>query len=424
VPGHSPPTVVLVSHTAPPQGNAGAARLESFTRYLPEHGWRPVVVTSRFAGEGAVGNAPTVRAWEPLLAHERLTGRPAGSSPTGQDAGGSLIKRSMQALAVPDLHIGWAPGAALAAARAVRRFDARVIVSSSPSESSHLAALAASGLTRRPWVAEFRDGWTVDSLRELERRPVRLAVERSLEQVVGRRATARVGVTRPIAAHLEQRFGSAEWIPNGFDDFELEAPVIEEARALLDPEAFNLVYTGTFSRSRASRSPEVLAQALEQLALDGLPRPVRLTVVGRLEPHERELLGRVSGVRVVDQRPQPVALALQRLADALVVVTMPGERTVATGKLFEYLGAGRPILALAEGNEAAALVGELGAGLAVPPTDVGAVAGAVERLVRGEAPSLDPRAPQLARFHRRALAGRLAALLDDLAPAPPEQAGP
>lgn len=69
-----PGTVLFVSHTALPQANAGAARLEGFARYLPSFGWRPVLVTSRFAGSGAVAGCPTERVIEALVVFQQSSG--------------------------------------------------------------------------------------------------------------------------------------------------------------------------------------------------------------------------------------------------------------------------------------------------------------------------------------------------------------
>ena len=76
------------------------------------------------------------------------------------------------------------------------------------------------------------------------------------------------------------------------------------------------------------------------------------------------------------------ALALQRAADALVLLTSrnAGE---ATSKLYEYLASGRPVLALATGNEAARIVAETGAGVTVDPTDVPGIAAALRRVAAG-----------------------------------------
>ena len=404
--------VVMISTAAPPQGNAGAARLEGFARYLPEFGWRPVVVTSTFGGRGAVAEAPTVRRAEPLsLFESRLNG---GASESGLRAplrplAGHFARR----FAIPDLHAGWIPGAVLAARRVAVAHNASAIFSSSPSESSHVVGLAASSMTGLPWVVELRDGWLFEGLRPLEAHPLRRRLEANLERRVVTRAAAVVGVTRPIASDLRDRFGSATWIPNGFDPEPPPDWALAEAREMLDPGSFNVVYTGSFRLSRYNRSPAVLADAFERLTGESANgRPIALTVVGRLEPSERSRLASVRGVRIFDPRPREVAIALQRLAGALVLVTMPGESSIATGKLFEYLGAGRPIIALADGNEASALIGELGAGVCVDPTDPHAVACALLQAARGEVRAVDPGDERMAPFRRRAIAERLAAVLD------------
>jgi glycosyltransferase involved in cell wall biosynthesis len=77
------------------------------------------------------------------------------------------------------------------------------------------------------------------------------------------------------------------------------------------------------------------------------------------------------------------AYALQRSADALVLITSRNT-SEATSKLFEYLAAGRPIVALAENNEAERIIRETNTGVAVPPDDVDAITAALRRVVSGE----------------------------------------
>ena len=76
-------------------------------------------------------------------------------------------------------------------------------------------------------------------------------------------------------------------------------------------------------------------------------------------------------------------LDLQRSADALILITSRNS-SEATGKLFEYLAAGRPIIALADGNEAARIVRETNTGVTVPPDDVAAIAEAIRRAASGD----------------------------------------
>ena len=118
-----------------------------------------------------------------------------------------------------------------------------------------------------------------------------------------------------------------------------------------------------------------LLAALRLLAADDPEQAKQLEVVfaGSLTDEERRALAApdlAGTVRFVGWLERPRALALQRAADALLVVTGGAERrSVATGKLFEYLASGRPILVLGDETEAARIVGETGSGLSAPASD-------------------------------------------------------
>jgi glycosyltransferase involved in cell wall biosynthesis len=88
-------------------------------------------------------------------------------------------------------------------------------------------------------------------------------------------------------------------------------------------------------------------------------------------------------VRYVGQLSRGGSLALQRSADALLLITSAHHVSHATGKLFEYITAGKPIIALARGNEAARIVQETGTGVVVAPDDVEGIANALLTAVDG-----------------------------------------
>jgi glycosyltransferase involved in cell wall biosynthesis len=114
---------------------------------------------------------------------------------------------------------------------------------------------------------------------------------------------------------------------------------------------------------------------------------IELVLAGRLDRDEQQLIdGLELGdmVRHVGQLSRPESIALQRNADALLLLTSPSLVWELPGKFFEYLSAGRPILALAKGNEAARMVEETGTGITVPPQDVEAVGESLRRLARGK----------------------------------------
>lgn len=173
------------------------------------------------------------------------------------------------------------------------------------------------------------------------------------------------------------------------------------------------MYTGAFAASQRTRSPATLVAAMRLLAEDPPDGPPpALTVMGTLMEEEAALLSSAPGCRTLPRGPRALALALQREADELIVTTAPGEQSAATGKLFEYLGSARPIIALAEGSEAARLVREMDAGAVTLPDDPRPVVEAIRRLARRELMAPDPDSPAVRAFHRRELVGQMAEALD------------
>jgi glycosyltransferase involved in cell wall biosynthesis len=146
-----------------------------------------------------------------------------------------------------------------------------------------------------------------------------------------------------------------------------------------------LVMTGTFSGVRGS-DPRPLLEALAAARSQSDSLRLRLVLAGQRTAGDVRLIeesGAAEAVTHVGILPRSDALALQRSADALVLLTSR-HTSEATGKLFEYIGAGRPVLALAAGNEAERIVRETNIGVTVAPDDVDAIVRALRQVATGE----------------------------------------
>jgi glycosyltransferase involved in cell wall biosynthesis len=228
-------------------------------------------------------------------------------------------------------------------------------------------------------------------------------------RVVGR-ADAVVGVTKPIADDLRQRLGvRAELITNGFDPEEVPDA---DADGLLDPDRLSLVHTGRLGAARST--PRPLLDALRRLRDSAVAHRLEVVFAGPLSAEEQTLLGApdLDGlVRPVGALERNRTLALQRAADALLVITEGARRrSVATGKLFEYLAAARPVLVLGEETEAARIVAETGAGYSTSADDPEEIAAALRRLVESP-PTVETNVEDYA---YPSLAKRLARLIEDV----------
>ena len=420
-------TVLVVVHDYPPIRSAGTERVLKFCQYLPEFGYRPVILTTgRYGGQPDDAERGVHRADD--LVHSLFSplrrGKAAGIAPEEQVrvatvSGGSFLGRLRDRWMIPDTKIGWIPPAVQLGRQLIASRRPQLIFSSSPPETAHLIAgrLARGGI---PWVADLRDGWLFEPpVPSLRSGRIRRAVESRMERVMAGAAAAVVAVTEPIIEDLRARYagcmGRTRTISNGYDAADFAALARQRAADGL----FRLTYTGAFSGSSQGRSAEALFAAAGQI-LDADPQTrLRLEIVGPASEMERGL-AETHGVASITSFLAPVprrqAYQHQLDADALLLVTAPGVRSIATSKLYDYIGAGKPVLALAQGNAAAETVERFGLGLTVAPDDAAEIAAALVELMRRHAAGDAWPGFEEARrhFERRELTHSLAHLFDEV----------
>jgi glycosyltransferase involved in cell wall biosynthesis len=385
--------LLIVTYYFPPETSVGAHRWRAMSRWLRRLGHQVTVLTTSAFGTLADDGDETERAFDlaasPTL--RRLLRRPPVSSPAhGEPRMGEGAPPAIVAdLLVPDAHVlGWNPAAARAARRLVRQRRIDCVITSSPPHSTHLIPFAL-GRPRPAWIADFRDGWRFEPLRRPWPLPGQSAVDGFLERKVAAKADLAIGVTRPIADDLAGRLGArSACVPNAWDP-DLEGVMADAEVPQLDPDTVNIVHAGKlYVEGSNRRDPSALGPAL-RLLLERRPDAdsrLRVLVAGRLDPKEERYLNQLDPanmIRHVGHLPHDSMLALQRHADALLLVTAPELVSLATGKLFEYLAAGRPIIALAHGNEAARIVEETGTGVTLLMHDSEGLARAFEAALDG-----------------------------------------
>jgi glycosyltransferase involved in cell wall biosynthesis len=389
--------LLLVAYFYPPCRDTGAHRPAAMAKYLRRLGHHvTVLTTSAYGSDPSDAEQDVVRTSDLQLLRARLHGRKRIDALYDADTYSGRPHILSRVLVPEPLIAAWAPFARARAIRLHRRRRFDCVITSSPPESVHLVGRA---LRRRgvPWVADVRDGWTFEPLRP----PFPTGAQRRLDERLERRwlgsADAVICVSEPAAADLRTRLGiDPALVPNGWDPDQV--PNAEEQSGdpagLLDPERTSLVYTGRFGSY--GRDPTQLVEGLRLLAAEAPDVAARLELViaGPLTDDEAKLMRtEVAPARIVTtgSLPRPDALALQRAADALVLLAQPRRTQLANFKLFEYLAAERPILALAEGTEAGRIAAEAG-GEVAPADDPAAIRDALRRVAAGEISMPDPEA--------------------------------
>lgn len=417
----------------PPMAGGGVYRPLSFVKYLPSYGWQTTVVAPRgdafwIRDERLVEQIPkscqvirtNTLSGQALLAG--LRGRRKQSEQQTQKRSSrrfSTARHLASFVLIPDTYAGWRPFAVKAAMDAVKREPFDAIYSTSPPESSHLVAMAVQRRVGLPWVADYRDPWMNLHLLKPPT-PFHAALHRRLERRVSERARV-VVATRWHETHMKKTYPDGMGvtrISNGYDAQEAAAVQLTEPPR----DRFRIVHAGMLTQRRTA-IPFLRGLRALLAKRPEIRQKIEVLFVGAREDrneHAARSLGLDDVVQFRASMPHDETIQLERSSHILLLIkhVNPDYRGMVPGKLYEYIGVRRPVLALAPEGEASQLVVELRRGIVAPQEDEQALAGTLAELYRGyEEGTLDERFDLSHRpeFTRESLAGRLADLLDELA---------
>jgi glycosyltransferase involved in cell wall biosynthesis len=366
--------VLLVTLYFPPAGGGGVQRPLKFATHLPGLGIELHVL------------APDDPKWihrdddlpTPSLAwvhRVRFVG-PKGRKPAEELHGTAGLERYQRQLSLfgrrllfPDENVSWNLTAIPAALRIVREEGIDVVITTSPPGSVHLVGAAVKRQTGVRWVADLRDSLVANPHRDAKRLAVRVkeSGNQMVAKLVASQADAVVAVSDAIAEETRALGpkGQVVTIANGsdFDDF----AGLEYVGAT---DRFRITHAGSFF---GKRDPKPFLTALSRV--DG----VVARFLGDFRASDAEWASGIADrIELIPYAPHRRSLELQRDSEALLLLIPEADgrgRGVLSGKVFEYLAAERPILAVVPPDGAAAqLLRDTGVGVVVAPEDVDGMA--------------------------------------------------
>lgn len=450
-------TVLLVSTDYPPLAGTNTRRLESFARYLPDYGWKPLVLTlavedmalieSSWQGDGAVdtvrikspGLQASVRRLRGQRPHRTGSASPGveGASTADRVAGESIAKRvagslwsrlvaAERALYVPDPRRLWSRAASRAAVRLAATQQIDAVVTSSPPFSAHFVGMHMQRRLGTPWIADFRDLWVGRPYRTLPYH-WQHRLDRIYEARVIRHLDHLVLASPGWMPLFEQRYGTdlidkTTVITNGFDADKLDAVQSgsHAAAGRSGSVPITIVYTGAL---HDGESPwpliRAIARVAEQMGAQHVSDRLRLRLIGPGASDWEDLRafmkqrGLAAVVEFLGTLSHAECLAEQQRADVLLILSAPPHEETIRGKSFEYMAAGKPILALlpARSTQAEILTPSRLATI-VQHGDVDASAEIIGGYLRHGVTPVEPDWAYIRRFERRELTSELAAVLD------------
>ncbi|MFN8549727.1 MAG: glycosyltransferase [Candidatus Eisenbacteria bacterium] len=434
-------SALLITYYYPPSGGPGVQRVLKFSRYLPQFGYRPLILTVPESAEFPVIDRSLENDIPPEAVIERapilefyslyrwMTGQRKGGRHLDLEVVSSRrgswrerLSRALRAsLFIPDGRVGWLPGATARGLALIEKHRPSVIFASGPPFTTHWIGQRLAKRSGLPLVVDYRDPWT-----RAPYYPMRPAWARRLDEKLEHRclrdASAIVTVNRTIREQLLSHYSGLtqdrfHQIANGYD------PADFAERTPRPTPQWTLVHTGSLQDARA---PHAFLQAIESWLRDDptLGESLVLRFVGRLDAGLEARLSAPPFDRVVRlEGYRPHGESVQALFDShlllLLILDDPQSRGMLTGKLFEYLGSGRPILALAPEGEAAELIRRTGAGRVLrgdDPIEIrAALAEARAAFLAGKRPFGEARPDEVIAYSRIELTRRLAGIFDRLA---------
>ncbi len=418
--------ILMIVHDFPPMGGGPVLRALKFAKYLPEFGWQPKILTLREEYYRSDRLDPDLLnelpAETPIYRTRCLKRRPStktqlreGLSRTNPSAArwfATFRKRLYRYFFVyQDEGFLWWPYAIPALRKILSSEPIDAILTTSPPHNVHLLGILAKRLSGKPCIADFRDGWTDDNLFRSKFAP-RNAVDRRLERWVIEQADHIISTTGQIDRWFADRHGSkytnkSTVIFNGFDAVDFSP---NRSETLEQP--LSVVHVGTAGDRRTIGPFLQAVRDVTQRKADQL----EVEFVGTVHRKERDLVENTPRVTLTPYVPHKIAVQKMQGADLLLLVNSTMSRHALTGKLFEYIAAQRPVLALTPPGYLSDFIQAEHLGYVVPPDDASAIRDILLNLCakyekQGRLP-YDPAPNILQRFNRRHLTGQLADVLN------------
>lgn len=458
-----PRTLLVIAGEFPPLKTIGRIRTVKFVDQLRQHGWRSIVITLKPSGtepnydpslmaeivDGVEVVRVPIRNREDEIANavKRLLGRkpvapsvsaatasgaavavaaPVATAPSGglMDHAHAMTRWVLRSFVdVPDDFRLWADEALKVARKlcAERRIDA--VYTTLPPFSSMFVGHALRRETGLPWIADYRDLWYGDVLREWVpewRKKIELRMERRLL----READVIVTVSEPKTAYMQRLHPQlkARWetLTNGYDT---ELYGERQRTRPFTGETVEFVYTGRLFKNRRGYA---FAEALGRIHRSdpALAARARVRIFGGVEPAIRkrydQIIAEYGIAHLYDfagEVSYAEAMDAQVNCDYLLLIVDTGETSdgVIPGKLFEYVSVRRPIFALCDPGATQQIIERARLGRAVPAESAEACEAMLrEWLVRPVPEKVDSDDAYLAQFDRKAITARLAKLLDEV----------
>lgn len=377
--------VLVIAYYFPPMGLSGVQRTLKFVKYLPQFGWQPTVLTVTPTGYYAQDYTLLEEIRASGIAVERVGSldpnrlfRKKGVVKMPSERWRKILTYISDTLFIPDNKIGWKRKAIKKAEELFAQTKFDVIFATAPPFTDFLIGKALADKFKKPLVIDYRDPWHEYPYKYY---PTPLHKWRNyvLEKRVLRAASRIITTNRRVKELILKRFKFLQYnditiLPQGFDPADFANGKMEARK----PDVMRMTHAGVFY---GDRTPEYFLRALQKVVAEKpeLKQKIDVFFVGNLHDAHAEMVksfGLTECVTMTGYLDHPHCV--QALQSSDVLWLMLNNDKQSPGKVYEYLGARKPMLACVPEGFIRQTIEEAGGSVIVPPTDVNAIADAIK----------------------------------------------
>ena len=370
--------VLIICYYWPPAGGGGVQRWLKFVKFLPEFGWEPIVYVPENPDypltDTSLENeiSPITRVikypiTEPYEYFRRLSGmqKKAKMDPGFLSQNKKLNWKQKLGvwirgnIFIPDARCLWIKPSVKFLAQYLEENPVDCIISTGPPHSCHVIAKKLKDKTGLPWLADLRDPWTqIDYFNDLQLNILTRHLHKRLEKNTLDNAD-KLTVIGPTMAQMLSCITDTpiELLTNGYDEDD-----IKDIQVALD-QRFTLTYIGTINDAQ---NPLCLWKALSSLKDENheLLNSLTVRIVGVAEENVKKTISNYGLESLVEytgyvDHIQSIKYQRQTQVLLLLINNTWNNKLIVTGKIFEYITSGRPIICIGpKDGDAAAIISD------------------------------------------------------------------
>lgn len=370
--------VLIITYYWPPAGGAGVQRWLKFVKYFREFNIEPIVYTVKngaypITDDSLFSDIPQnleilkKPIFEPQLLlskFKKLNNESTGLLNPKPSFFNKIIQYIRANYFIPDSRKYWVKPSVKFLKKYIENNKIDIVITTGPPHSLHLIGWHLKNELNIKWISDFRDPWTeIDYFYQLPLSKKAMQKHKELEKQILTFSDAVLVVGKTMQEKFEAFNNRVYVVTNGFDIEPVNNKITLDLK-------FSITHIGSMN---ADRNPKILWEVLSEIVTENtdFANDLALKLIGKTDNSVIQSLGNNNLLEFVEKYtylPHNKIISLQRKSQVLLLAVnnVPSAKQILTGKVFEYLNANRPILAIApEDGDLANLISTTKSGFVV-----------------------------------------------------------